>query len=143
MIPLGILVASEIHISNILIHSFYCVKSVSPKKIPSGNEPEGLVLCAEVGFFDVLIDEEFFAGTGHRNLAGFKNIGKVSRFEGHVSILLDEENGNTLPVDLTDDIKDAFDNDRSKTERRLVHHDHLRAAHQSTADCQHLLFTAG
>ena len=46
-------------------------------------------------------------------------------------------------VDLTDDLKDIAHNERRKAERRLVHHNELRACHERAAHSQHLLLTAG
>ena len=42
-----------------------------------------------------------------------------------------------------EDVKNALDDEGSQTQRRFVHHEQLGAAHEGSANCQHLLLAAG
>ena len=64
-------------------------------------------------------------------------------FESHICILLDEEDGNPLFIDLFNDTENFPHYQRCKAQGGLVHHHHLGAAHQGTAHGKHLLLTAG
>ena len=48
----------------------------------------------------------FFARAGERDASGRHDVGGVGDLERHVRVLLDEQNGYALVVDLTDDLKD-------------------------------------
>jgi len=58
---------------------------------------------------------------------------------GRVGVLLDEERGSSLPVDLLDRLEDRVDEDRSEAEGGLVQEQDLRARYQGSADRKHLL----
>ena len=58
-------------------------------------------------------------------------------------VLLDQEDRRSLRVDLRQNPKDRFAEDRRESERRLVEHEELRACHQRATDRQHLLLAAG
>src|SRR6516165_2616390 len=59
-----------------------------------------------------------------------------------IGILLDEKDGQTLLVQIADDIENLFHDQGGKAERRLIEHQEARTAHQGAAYRQHLLFTA-
>ena len=75
--------------------------------------------------------------------AGLHDVAEIGGFQRHIGVLLDKQHRHALLVDLLDDLKYALDDDGRKSQRRLVHHDDLGAAHQRTADRQHLLLAAG
>jgi hypothetical protein len=60
----------------------------------------------------------------------------------HVRVLLDEEDRRAVAVQLADDAEDLLDYERRETERRLVHQQQLRAAHQRARHRKHLLLAA-
>ena len=60
----------------------------------------------------------------------------------HVRVLLDEQDGRPLGVDLLDHPKDRLHQLRSQTERRLVEQQDRRLRHQRARDGQHLLLAA-
>lgn len=59
-----------------------------------------------------------------------------------VRVLLYEEDRGAVAVDLLNDVEDLLDDDRRKTQRRLVQQQKPRAPHDGTRDGEHLLFTA-
>ena len=61
----------------------------------------------------------------------------------HVGVLLDQQDGDPLLVDLPDDLEDIPHDQRRQPQRRLIHHDKLGAAHQRAGHRQHLLLAAG
>ena len=84
--------------------------------------------------------EKLLARTGEDDVPCFQHIGKVGGTQSHVGVLLDEEDGDPLTVDLLDDIKDLPHHDGSQSQRGLVHHEHLWAGHEGTSHGKHLLF---
>src|SRR5216683_6050670 len=57
------------------------------------------------------------------------------------NILLDQDAADAhLATDPVDRLVHTLDDERRKTERRLVHQDKVRTRHQRTADREHLLF---
>ena len=60
----------------------------------------------------------------------------------HQRVLLDEQHGRTLPVDLDDDIEDRLDQNRRESHRRFIEQEQRRMRHQRPADRQHLLLAA-
>ena len=73
----------------------------------------------------------------------FHDIRLVGDLQRHIRVLFVEKHGDTFVVDRADNFENILHHQRRKTQRRLIHHDQPRAAHQCTSDRQHLLFTAG
>ena len=63
--------------------------------------------------------------------------------EGHEGVLLDDQDGRSLRVDVADHLEDLLDQDRGKAHRRLVEEQQLRVGHQGAPDRQHLLLATG
>ncbi len=62
--------------------------------------------------------------------------------ERHRGILLDEEDGGALAVDVADRLEDLLDQDGRQPHARLVEQQQARAGHQRPADGEHLLLAA-
>jgi hypothetical protein len=62
--------------------------------------------------------------------------------ERHVGVLLDQEDGGAIAIELADDGEDLGDDERREPERRLVHEQDARPRHQRARDRQHLLLAA-
>ena len=62
--------------------------------------------------------------------------------KGHIGVLLNEQDGHALAIDLLDDVEDALHYQRGEAERRLIHHHELGPGHQGPPHRQHLLLTA-
>ena len=60
----------------------------------------------------------------------------------HVGVLLHQQHRGSLRVDVPDNSKDVADQKWGQAQRRLIEKQQLRAGHQSTAHCQHLLLAA-
>ena len=61
----------------------------------------------------------------------------------HVGVLLDQQHGDALPVDLPDDGENVLHHQRRKAQRGLVQHHQPGFCHQRAAHGQHLLFATG
>ena len=58
-------------------------------------------------------------------------------------ILLNQQYGNALLIDIFDDRHNIVYDQGRKAKRRFIEQQDLWFAHQSSGDCQHLLFPAG
>ena len=63
--------------------------------------------------------------------------------QGHIGVLLDEQDGNTLLIDLPDDLEDIPHDEGGQSQGGLIHHHQLGTAHQGAGHGQHLLLAAG
>ena len=79
----------------------------------------------------------------HLDLAGLQHVGTVGDLQGHFGVLLHQQHGHAVAVDLADDLEDLLDQQRRQAHGRLVQQQHLGLAHQGTAHGQHLLLAAG
>ena len=70
----------------------------------------------------------------------YARCGALQRLRG---VLLDEQDGGALLVDLGDDREDLRDEHRGEPHRRLVEQQHARARHERAADREHLLLATG
>src|SRR5258708_4641619 len=100
-------------------------------------------LDAEVRALDVGRAEQLLAGAGLHDRPGLEHIAAVGDLERLRRVLLDQEDGDALRVDLAHDLEDRLDEDRREAERRLVEHQELRLRHERAADREHLLLAAG
>ena len=98
---------------------------------------------AQIGLLHVLIDQQLLAGAGHGDPAGLQHVAHVRGLQGHVGVLLDEEDGDPPLVDLLNDPEDLPDHQGGQTQGGLVHHHDLGAAHEGPSHGQHLLLAAG
>src|SRR3984893_12920738 len=111
--------------------------------LPAAGTADAAVLDAEIELLDVVFLQKARAGIFHHDAADFQHITVVGEVQGHIRVLLDEENGHPLfPVDPADDVEDLLDEPGGEPQRRLVQQDHLRPGHQGAADRQHLLLAA-
>ena len=62
---------------------------------------------------------------------------------GELHVLLDEEHGDALVLDLADDVADLLDDHRGQALGRLVEQQQPRARAQHAGDREHLLLAAG
>src|SRR5271155_2694103 len=67
----------------------------------------------------------------------------VGQSRGEAEILFDEQDSETLPLELGDGAADLLNDDRRETLRRLVEHQESRAGTQGLRDRAHLLLAAG
>jgi len=59
-----------------------------------------------------------------------------------MGVLLDQEYGGALAVEIADDLENLLHDDGRQAERRLVQEEQARSRHEGAADGQHLLLTA-
>src|SRR5580765_1405668 len=77
------------------------------------------------------------------HLAGLEHVATARHLERHHRVLLDEQDGRALLVDLDDRLEDPLDEDRGEPHRRLVEQQERRMGHERPADRDHLLLAAG
>src|SRR5262245_45930260 len=66
----------------------------------------------------------------------------MGHFKALHNILLDQEESDALLIDASDQGKEFFNEERRKTERRLVQNEQNGFGHQAPSDRQHLLLAA-
>src|SRR5918997_5561435 len=104
---------------------------------PTGRLPGSDL--TEVSLADLRVLAQLLGGGGVDDGAGLQDVAAGGDLEGDVRVLLDEEDGGALGVDLLDDVEDALDEDGSQAHRGLVEEQELGAAHQGAPDGEHLL----
>ena len=117
-------------------------KSFSSEKF-SLPFPITFPLHPQIRFLHGGIREELVGGVFHDDAAVFHDIGAVGDTERLVGVLLDEENGGAVGIDLLDDGENLLDDDRREAEGRLIKQEQRRAGHDRAGNRQHLLFAAG
>src|SRR5829696_6633669 len=90
-----------------------------------------------------VVAEELASGAGEHDLAGLNHVAPVGHGQRLERILLDEEYGRALGVDVLDDLENRVDKNRGETERWFVQQEHRGPGHKGAPDRQHLLLTAG
>src|SRR5918993_4559642 len=75
--------------------------------------------------------------------AGLEDVAAGGYLERDVGVLLDEEYGRPLLVDLLDRLEDTLDEDGGEAHGGFVEEQESRTAHDGAADREHLLFAAG
>src|SRR5713226_6362077 len=103
--------------------------------IGEGSDPEILFQ-----FVDLL--GELIVADHVDDLAVLDDVVAVGEGRGEMKILLDEENGEALPLERADDGADLLDDDGCQSLGRLVEQQEARAGAQNAADRQHLLLAA-
>src|SRR5499433_325975 len=112
--------------------------------LPAAGAADARVLDAEVELLDVVLLEQARARVFHHDAPHLQHVAVVSEVEGHVGVLLYEEDGHAmLAVDAADDVEDVLDELRGEAQRRLVEEHHGGPGHEGTADGEHLLLAAG
>src|SRR5262245_52788555 len=79
---------------------------------PTSRGAPALMAVSQVGGLDPLVLEELLGVVGHGDAAGLHDVAAVGQLERRAGILLDEEDGRTLLVELLDDLEDAGHDER-------------------------------
>src|SRR5690606_23172813 len=103
----------------------------------SGRGPLRAVLTAlsEIGFLESRIVCEHVPLALQQHPAEFEYCCDVLDGKGLVPVLLDQKNGETLLVDLLDEIEQAVHEKRGEAQRWLAQHHEPGLGQESTADC--------
>src|SRR4051812_14601917 len=75
---------------------------------------------------DVGAFEQLRGGAVEANFALLHEHSPLGQREGHVHRLLDQHDGDTTAVDVTNDVEQTLDDQRGEAERELVDHQQLR-----------------
>src|SRR5262245_26986027 len=67
----------------------------------------------------------------------------MSYLQCHMCVLLDEQDGGSIVIELAHDVEYLCDDEGREPERRLVHEQHARPRHERAGDREYLLFPAG
>ena len=79
----------------------------------------------------------------HDDLAGLHDVAVVGDRQGHVGVLLDEQDARARLVDGHDRVPDLAYQLGGQAQGGLVQDEQFRIGHQRPPDGQHLLFAAG
>src|SRR5215468_4474250 len=111
---------------------------------PAAGASDARVLDAEIELLDVVLLEQARAGVLHHDAPHLQHVAVVGEVEGHVGVLLHEEDGHALlAVDAADDLEDVLDELGREAEGGLVEKHHLGPGHEGAADGEHLLLAPG
>src|SRR5690606_11656685 len=111
---------------------------------PAALAAHAAVLDAQIELLHVLALHQLFAAVLHDDAAHLQHIAVPAGLEPHDGVLLDQQHADAvLAVEADDDVEDLGDQSRRQAQRRLVQQHQPRLGHQSAADRQHLLLTAG
>jgi len=105
--------------------------------------PQSGMGISQVGPLYLFIAAQFLGRPVERDPACLQHISVISYLKRHVGVLLYQQDGHALPVDIADQVKNQLYQIGRQAQGRLVQQQKLWIAHQGPADCQHLLFTAG
>ena len=110
---------------------------------PGGSLRFSVPVLAQIRFFHFLVGQQLRAGAGHGDVSRLQHVGQVRDLQRHVGVLLDQQHGDALAVDLPDDGEDVLHHQGRKAQGGLIQHHQLGAGHQRPAHGQHLLLAAG
>ncbi len=102
----------------------------------------GLLVEPEIGLLQLFVVQLVGFAVQH-DLAAAQDVDPVGVLERAMGALLDDQKRNAGVFQGSKDLVDCVDDQRPKTERRLVQQDQLRAGHQRPGNHQLLLFAAG
>src|SRR5215471_5835716 len=75
--------------------------------LPAVAATSALFLDTEIEFLDIVALQQAFATAGHHDAADLQHVTEVGDLQGHVGVLLDEQDSDTaLAVDANDDLED-------------------------------------
>src|SRR5262249_49112226 len=97
---------------------------------------------AQVGLLHPRVGSHVRGRPFQSDRARLEHVGSVRVLQRGVGVLLDEENGSPLPVNLFDRLENRMDQNGRETQRRLVEEKNLRPRHQRPPDREHLLLSA-
>src|ERR687886_195096 len=98
---------------------------------------------AQIRFAHLRVFAQLLGGGRLYDSAGLEDVAVGGDLQGDVGVLLDEQDGRALFVDLLDGMEDSLHQHRREAHRGLVQEEELRAAHEGAANGEHLLFTTG
>ena len=78
-----------------------------------------------------------------RDLAALEHVRLLRHLERHARVLLDEQDGRSLPVDVADDVEDLPHQQRRKPHRWLVEEEDPRPCQNTAGYGKHLLLASG
>src|SRR4051794_36212030 len=94
----------------------YAVPPTRPGTVNLPDPPvrpvSGRDLLAEVGRTDPVVGEQLLARAGEHDLAGLQDVAAAGQPQGLGGVLLDDQHGDSLGVDLPDDVEDLPDDQR-------------------------------
>ncbi|CAB4924237.1 unannotated protein [freshwater metagenome] len=96
---------------------------------------------AQVPLLDVVAGGQLVRRPRRGDPADLQHRRGVRDPQAHDRVLLDQQDGGALPVDLGDDLADLVDQQRGQAQARLVEQQQLRRGHERPAHGEHLLLT--
>src|SRR5207248_1543676 len=109
----------------------------TPTRVPRAPELDAEIRPLNVGAFEEHLGRPFLD-----DAPGLQDVAAMGHGECLGGVLLDQQDGRALSVDVTNDVEDLVDEDRRQSERGLVEEQHLWLGHQPAGDRQHLLLAS-
>src|SRR5215510_14078388 len=105
-----------------------------PKRIDAASSAD-----SKIARLDLLVGEELRGAGGMDDLAAAQDMGAIRHGEGEREVLLHEEDGEPLALELADHPPHLAHEERGQPFRGLVQEEQVGVAHESPPDGQHLL----
>src|SRR5712691_1884574 len=102
-----------------------------------------LIGLPKIRLSDLLVAKKRLRVVGERHRPGLEHIAAARHVQRHHGVLLDEQDGRALLVDLHDGLEDALHEDRREPHRGLIQAEQRGVRHQRTRDRDHLLLASG
>src|SRR5437764_6519273 len=115
---------------------------ISSESWNTDPRPASSCLPAQIRRADLVVRRQLRCLVLEHDPSRLEHVAALRGRERHVRVLLDEQHRDAAAIDLDDVPEDLADEDRRDAERWLIEEQHARAAHQGTADREHLLLTA-
>src|SRR2546421_7601243 len=96
-------------------------------------------LDSEICLLDVGAFQQRRGGSFLDDAAGFEHVASVRHRQCLGRVLLDQQDGGALLIDVADDVEDLVDQDGGEAQRGLVEQQDTGSRHQAASDREHLL----
>src|SRR5439155_5892343 len=117
-------------------------RGVAPAVPRAGGPRAAMGLGAEERRLDLVVGEQVCARPRQRDLTRLQHVPTRRDAQRLVHVLLDQQHGGALRIDLRDGVENRPHQERRETQRRLVEQQQARLRHQAAGDGEHLLLAA-
>ena len=80
----------------------------------------GRRLAAQISLLNFFVGQQVLSGIGQNDLTGLHNVATISSVQSDLGVLLNEQDGSTVLIDIGNSAEDLLGDQRSQTQRRLV-----------------------
>src|SRR5438105_7760280 len=113
------------------------IAATTPTRLPRAPELDPEIRPLDVGAFEEHLGRAFLD-----DAPGLQDVAAVGDSECLGGVLLDQQDGRALAVDITNDVEDLVNENGRQSERGLVEEQHLWLGHQPAGDRQNLMLAS-